>query len=127
MGKERTGVFFVLAALLAALAPAGGSAAALSGDLRGKIMDAEQKPVAGAAVTLLHAGKPDSKEQATDASGNFSFKDLTSGVYIATVALEGYAPVTCPGVRVVSGARQVQITLVPDGGEQTSSCQPADN
>lgn len=116
------------AAFLAALAaPAwSSSAAALSGDLRGKIVDAEQKAVPGATVTLLQAGKPDSREQASDAGGGFAFKDLTSGVYIATIALEGYAPVTCPGVRVVSGARQLQVTLVPAGGEAVSSCQPAD-
>lgn len=134
----------VFLAVLAATAWSS-SAAALSGDLRGKIVNAEQKPVAGATVTLLRAGKADSSEQASDAGGSFAFKGLASGVYIATVSLEGYSPVTCPGVRVVSGARQLQVVLAaaaseapeaPQGSEAptapetdapASSCQPVDN
>jgi hypothetical protein len=123
MGKSRFGVPFLLAAI-ALLAVTGGPVVSqVTGDIKGHIQDAEGKALSGAAVKLLQTGKGEPREQASDAEGNFHFQELAGGVYIATVSLEGYAPVTCPGARVVGTIRQLQITLRPTGGEQSSSCQ----
>jgi hypothetical protein len=125
MGKGRFG-FPLLAATVAALSMIGGPAASqLSGDIKGHIRDAQGQALPGAAVKLLQAGKGEPREQVSDAEGNFHFEGLASGVYIATVALEGFAPVTCPGARVVGTTRELQVTLAPAGGEQASSCRPA--
>ena len=48
---------------------------------------------------------------------------LAGGVYIATVTPEGYAEVTCPGVRVVGQSRQLEIRLMPKDGPEPSSCK----
>jgi hypothetical protein len=130
MGKDRTGFALFLAVIFAALAPLaaidGSGAAPLTGDFRGHVQDAQQKALPGITVTLLRAGKADSREQVSDDSGNFHFKDLEGGVYIATVAMAEYAPVTCAGVRIVAGNRRIQLTLMPASGEQPSSCQLAE-
>jgi len=125
MGMRRIG-FILLFIVAAVLAPTGGPASAQdAGDIRGHIQDAEGKALAGVAVKLLQAGKKETQEKVSDAEGNFQFSDLAGGVYIATVSLEGYGPVTCPGVRIVGVSRQLQVTLVPAGGEQASSCRQA--
>ncbi len=115
-----------LAACIAALSVIGGPAAAqVTGDIKGNVQDDKGQPFAGVTVKLLQAGKADSKEQASDASGNVHFEGLASGVYIATIAKEGYAPVTCPGLRIAGMTRQLQIKLMPAGGQEPSSCRAA--
>ena len=124
IGKRRIGftLLFVLAAAL--LTVAGGPVSAQgAGDIKGHIQDAEGKVLAGVTVKLLQAGKKETQEQVSDAEGNFHFGGLAGGVYIATVSMEGLAPVTCPGVRIVGVTRQLQVTMVPAGGEQSSSCR----
>ncbi len=124
MGKGRFGIPLLFAVAAAVLAVSGGPVSAQNtGDIRGHIQDSQGKALAGVTVKLLQAGKPETREQDSDAEGNFHFADLTGGVYIATVSMEGYAPVTCPGVRIVGVTRQLQVTLMPEGGEQGSSCR----
>lgn len=123
MGKSKLG-FPLLLAAVALLALTGGPVVSqMTGDIKGHIQDGEGKALSGATVKLLQAGKGEPRQQASDAEGNFHFQDLDGGVYIATVSLEGYGPVTCPGARIVGTTRQLAITLRPAGGEQTSSCQ----
>jgi hypothetical protein len=64
-----------------------------------------------------------SQQKAADAEGKVHFNGLAGGVYIATAAPEGYAAVTCPGVRVVGQARQLEIRLMPVDGPEPSSCK----
>lgn len=124
MGKCRVGFPFLCAMAVAVLAVSGGPVSAqATGDIRGHIQDPQGKALAGVAVKLLQAGKKESQEQVSDAEGNFHFENLAGGVYIATLSMEGYAPVTCPGVRIVGVTRQLQIILMPAGGEQASSCR----
>ena len=127
MGKGRSRFPILLAVIVAALAVSGGPAAAqATGDIKGYVQDSQGQALSGVKVKLLQAGKSASREAATDAEGNFHFEALDGGVYIATIAMEGYAPVTCPGLRIVGVTRQLKITLVPSGGEQASSCRQAE-
>ena len=122
-GKGRVGIALLVAMAVAALAvPGRPGFAQQAGDIMGHIQNAEGKALAGVAVKLLQAGKKETQDQVSDAEGNFHFTGLAGGVYIATAAMEGYAPVTCPGVRIVGVTRQLQVTLRPAGGEQ-SSCR----
>jgi hypothetical protein len=124
MGKRRIGFTFLFAMAVAVLAASGGPVSAqATGDIKGHVQDAEGKALAGVTVKLLQAGKPDTRDQVSNPDGNFHFEGLTGGVYIATVSMEGFAPVTCPGVRIVGVTRQLQVTLMPAGGEQGSSCR----
>ena len=122
MSTRRIG-FVLLFTMAAVLATAGGPASAQEGDIRGHVQNAEGKALAGVAVKLLQAGKKETQEQTSDAEGNFQFSGLAGGVYIATVSMAEYAPVTCPGVRIVGVSRQLQVTLAAAGGEQASSCR----
>jgi hypothetical protein len=110
-------------ALLAVLTTAG-TAFAAGGVVDGQAQDAQGKPLPGVAITLLAAGAKATQKQTTDAQGNFHFDGLTSGVYALTAALDGYAPVACPGGRILSGLeRRFAIKLAAAGG--ASSCAPA--
>jgi hypothetical protein len=111
--------------LLAALATTG-TARAAGGEVGGQVQDAQGKPLPAVAVTLLAAGGKAAQNQTADAQGNFHFGGLGSGVYIVTAALDGYAPVTCPGARILSGlTRRFAIKLAAAGGGEGSSCAPA--
>ena len=124
MSTRRIGFTLLVAMAVALLAMAGGPVSAQGvGDIRGHVQDSEGKALAGVAVKLLQAGKKETQEQVSDAEGNFHFTGLAGGVYIATAAMEGYAPVTCPGVRIVGVTRQLQVTLLAAGGDQGSSCR----
>jgi hypothetical protein len=114
-----------LSLVLALLAATTGAAFAAGGAVEGKVQDAQGKPLPGAAITLLAAGKA-AQSQTTDAQGNFHFDGLTSGVYAVTAALDGYAPVACPGGRLLSGlTRRFELKLAAAGGGTVSSCVPA--
>jgi Carboxypeptidase regulatory-like domain len=127
MVEVRFRCLFVLlvAAILAAVAvPA---FAAADGEVDGVVQDAQGKPQPGVEIALLKAGDQEGKKQVSGADGGFKFNALASGVYIASASLEGYAPVTCRGIRLVAGqTRRLEIKLQPAGGEQPSSCIPAE-
>jgi len=92
-----------------------------SAEVSGQVLDAEGKPLAGAAVTVLKAGEDTPKKQVSGADGSFKFDALHSGVYIAAVAMNGYASVTCRGIRLVAGqSRSLEIKLQPTGGEPST-------
>ena|SRR5947209_2441626 len=123
---------FGVAATLAALAIAmismvsGPALAAPTGEVDGLVQDAQGKPLAGVAITLVKAGERTPKKQASGADGGFKFADLPSGVYVATAAQEGFSPVTCRGVRLVAGtSRRLEVKLQPAGGEP-STCTPVE-
>lgn len=119
MSSEGRFRFFLLAVVLLS----GSAAAQTTGDLRGHVLDAQGNPLAGIQITLIKAGGKDNKQQTSDAEGKVLFGDLAGGVYIATTSPDGYATVTCPGVRVVAQSRQVEIRLMPKDGQEPSSCK----
>jgi hypothetical protein len=107
----------------ARIAAAAGAARveAPSAEVGGQVVDVQGKPLAGVAVTMLKAGEGTPKQQISGADGSFKFDSLPSGVYIAAAAMEGDAPVTCRGIRVVAGqSRRLEIKLVPTGGEPST-------
>ncbi|HWN43589.1 MAG TPA: carboxypeptidase-like regulatory domain-containing protein, partial [Thermoanaerobaculia bacterium] len=106
------------------LAGAGPGAAQSNGDVRAQALDSQGSPIAGIQITLIKAGGQ-SQQKAADAEGKVHFDGLAGGVYIATTAPEGYAEVTCPGVRVVGQSRQLEIRLMPKDGTEPSSCKVA--
>ena len=112
----------VVLAALAILAGAGPGAAQSNGDVRAQIVDGQGGPLAGVQITLMKAGGQ-SQQKAADAEGKVHFDGLAGGIYIATTAPDGYAAVTCPGVRVVGQSRQLEIRLMPKDGPEPSSCK----
>jgi hypothetical protein len=117
---------FLAVTLFAAWLPASGGPALAqgSGEVDGHVQDTQGQPLPGVSVKLLKAGKAANQQQTSDGQGDFRFKGLASGVYIAAASRDGYGEVTCPGVRVMAGlTRRVAIKLMPAKGEQPSSCQ----
>jgi hypothetical protein len=122
MSSEGRFRFSLLAAALALLAGAAPGAAQSNGDVRAQVLDGQGGPLAGIQITLIKAGGQN-QQKAADAEGKVHFDGLAGGVYIVTAAPDGYAEVTCPGVRVVGQSRQVEIRLLPKDGPEPSSCK----
>jgi|GEM_PF-2101172 len=100
--------------------------AAPPGEVDGVVLDAQGKPLAGAAVSMLKAGEDKPKSVVSGADGTFKFDALPSGVYIGGATMEGYAPVTCRGIRLYAGqSRRLEIKMLPNGGEP-STCAPVE-
>jgi hypothetical protein len=116
-----------LAVSLLALLATAGSAFAAGGAVGGQVQDAQGKSLPGAAILLLAAGGKATQNKITDEQGKFQFDGLASGVYIVTVTLDGYAPVTCRGARILSGlTRGFAIKLAATAGGAASSCAAAE-
>jgi hypothetical protein len=93
-------------------------------EVTGQVVDSQGQPLSGIEIKLYRAGGQP-KTQPSDAGGNFRFADLPGGVYIPSAAKDGYAPVTCPGMRLVGGmTRKIKIHLAATGG--TSTCEAAE-
>ena len=125
MSSEGRFRFTLLPLALAALAVLCGAlpgAAQADGEVLAQALNGQGSPVAGIQITLMKAGGQ-SQQKAVDAEGKVHFNGLAGGVYIVTTAPEGYAEVTCPGVRVVGQSRQLEIRLMPKDGPEPSSCK----
>ncbi len=126
-------VVTVAAVLAAAIVPAAARLEAAapkvappSGEVVGLVLDGQGKPLAGAAVTMLKAGEDKPKSAVSGADGSFKFDALPSGVFIAAASMEGYAPVTCRGIRLVAGqSRRLEFKLMAAGGD-ASTCNNAE-
>lgn len=122
MGGSPSRHLFLAAVVL--LLAAGVPAFAQTGEVTGHVQDAQGQPLPGAQIKLLKAGGQENQQQASGADGNFRFDGLASGVYIAMVSLQGYAQVTCPGVRLVAGlSRNLAVQMAPEGSDPPSSCK----
>jgi hypothetical protein len=123
MGEGRFRFSLLTGMVIAAVTVALGSAMAqTAGEVKGRVQNAQGNALPGVAITLLHAGAKDTQQKATGADGDFEFTGL-AGVYIATAAFDGHAPVTCPGVRVIGQTRQLEIRLMPADGAEPSTCK----
>jgi hypothetical protein len=135
MAAVRSRPLFLLlgaAVLAAAMIPASPRIAAAAphhepaspGEVDGVVLDAQGKPLAGAAVSMLKAGEEKPKSAVSGADGTFKFDALPSGVYIGAATMEGYAPVTCRGIRLYAGqSRRLEIRLLPNGGEPSTCAE----
>ena len=95
-----------------------------AGVVTGHIQDAQGQSMQGVTVKLLKPGK-ETAPQASGADGNFRFADLGSGVYSVSASMEGFAPVTCPGVRIVASLERhftIKLTPASEGGPP-STCE----
>jgi hypothetical protein len=116
----------LLLAVCAAILWASSPALAQSGEITGRVLDAQGQPLKGVELTLLHSSDKNPRKQTSDAQGAFRFGDLASGVYSVAAALDGYSEVTCPGFRMMTGlSRAFEIQLRPTEGGKSSTCKVA--
>ena len=123
-GRFRFSLLPVVLVALVVFCGALPGAAQSDGDVSAQVLDGQGSPLAGIQITLMKAGGQ-SQQKAADAEGKVHFTGLAGGVYIVTAAPEGYAEVTCPGVRVVGQSRQLELRLMPKDGPEPSSCKVA--
>ncbi|HEV2262510.1 MAG TPA: TonB-dependent receptor, partial [Candidatus Rubrimentiphilum sp.] len=83
-----------------AQAPAASGASQTTGTVNGSIRDSSGAPVANATVTI---SGPQTANGHSDAHGNFSFSNVTAGVYSFTATKPGYNTATENIVAVLSG------------------------
>ncbi|MFP5289338.1 MAG: carboxypeptidase-like regulatory domain-containing protein [Thermoanaerobaculia bacterium] len=121
-GRFRFSLLPVALVALAALCGSSPGAAQADGDVSARVLDGQGSPLAGIQITLMKAGGQ-SQQKAADAEGKVHFNKLAGGVYIVTTAPDGYAAVTCPGMRVVGQSRQLEIRLMPKDGTEPSTCK----
>ena len=89
-------------ALLATLLTPTQLYAAAFGSVRGVVHDPQERPVAGATVTIKAAASDWVQATNTDAHGEFVFSSVAIGDYTLSVAQSGFATTT-QSVRVLSG------------------------
>lgn len=83
-----------------------------SANLTVKFVDADNNPIAGAAVTLTTAGVED-KTATTDANGNAVFSNIKVRSYAVTAKADGFASVYGRSIgAIVEGQNNATVTLV---------------
>jgi Tfp pilus assembly protein PilF len=109
-GKRIIGRSFTICAIVLGLAAA--PALAQTGGMKGKVVDAEGKPVDGATVTLLQQDT-NSKFNLKSKKGEFLQIGLPPGSYVVTVEKDGLKATA--NVRVSLDIAETTITLRPGG------------
>jgi Carboxypeptidase regulatory-like domain/TonB dependent receptor len=94
--------------------------AQIAADLRGRVLDPAGSAVPGASVDLTQAGINIHLSTRSSGSGNYSFTNLTPGVYQLDVTAAGFAHLTRSGVQAIVGQTvNVDLALNVGGNQQT--------
>ncbi|MGB8030818.1 MAG: carboxypeptidase regulatory-like domain-containing protein [Terracidiphilus sp.] len=93
---------------------------AVSATLVGTVTDNTGAIVPKATVTILENATGIVHTDTTNESGNYTFPDLTPGIYTVTISAKGFKKETRPGVDVaVNTTTRVDITLQPGSVTET--------
>ncbi len=90
-----------------------------TGQLTGVVKSADGAALPGATVTIKSPALQGSREQITDANGDYSFKGIPSGTYTVTVTLSGMSTVERQQVVPLGGVARVDATLSVKNIEET--------
>src|SRR3954452_4678195 len=87
---------------------------AVNGTLVGTISDATSARVPGAHVSIAETNTRATRSATTNESGNYSFNDLTPGIYTVTVEHTGFKRISRPDVEVqVNSSPRIDLVLQP--------------
>jgi hypothetical protein len=110
--------FLALTALLAVFAPIAVSAQ-IAAAIRGQVMDKNGAGVPNAAVKLTQISTNIVQRTVSTATGDYTFSDLTPGIYRLDVKAYGFAPLVRTGIKVMVGQTvDADVNLIP-GSTQT--------
>jgi Carboxypeptidase regulatory-like domain len=90
-----------------------------TGQLVGTVRSGDGQALPGATVTVKSPGLQGSREQITDASGDYSFKNLPTGTYTVTVSLSGMSSVEQKQVVALGSIARVDASLSVKNIEET--------
>jgi len=92
----------------------------ISADLRGRVLDPAGSAVPNATVNLIQSATNTHLSTLTSRSGDFSFTNLTPGVYQLDVNATGFAHLTRAGVRTIVGQTiNLDLKLAVSTSQQT--------
>ena len=90
------------------------------GTILGTVHDASGALVAGAQLTLLNTGTNGARTAATDANGDYAFRNIDVGAYQITITATGFQTQTLPAVSLTAReTRRVDAVLKLAGETQT--------
>lgn len=90
------------------------------GELRGQVRDATGASVSGAEVAITSDATGVKLKTVTTSTGEYSYSQLTSGVYSVKVTQTGFANYTRKGITVTTGATiRVDVTLPVASGSES--------
>ncbi len=98
------------------LAPCPAAGQTLYGSIVGTVADPQKAALPGVAVTATNTGTALKLEQVTDASGNYTFRNLLPGIYDITATLQGFKELRQSGL-VVSAGNPVRVDLALQLGQ----------
>ena len=93
MSRSKQIVRWLVMVILAAAVTAP-AALAQTGRIAGRVVDEDDRPVAGATVTVEHQRSSRTAETTTDSQGRFSMIGFASGTFTSSVSADGYRPNT---------------------------------
>ncbi len=101
LGLVRLGLIsLTLTIMVGVLSLPRATAQVLFGSIAGSVRDSTNAPVPGAAIRITNVATNQSRESASNDSGEFSFASLEAGAYNLTVKKEGFqAPIGASKVR----------------------------
>lgn len=105
----------LLGCLVLIILSLGAARASAFGDVRGTVLDPQQRPIARAKVTLLAGASAWSQTTQTDDVGDFSFRSVPIGEYKVTVESGGFSTSTL-GLTILSDQTTVirlQLKIAP--------------
>jgi hypothetical protein len=90
------------------------------GEMLGTVRDSSGAILQGAQVTLANTGTGSARAALTDASGDYSFKNIDVGTYTLTIAAQGFETDSLPAISLTAReTRRLDATLKPGAEAQT--------
>src|SRR5215210_2378660 len=121
--SKRAGRAITVCAVLLGVAAIAAPASAQTGQMKGKVLDAQNNPVEGAKVTLVQKDTNSKFELKTKKNGEFLQIGLPPGTYSVTAEKDALKQVST--VRVGLDMAETTIVLKPGGGNQNMSKEEA--
>jgi outer membrane receptor protein involved in Fe transport len=109
-------VCYLACTLILIAAGAGSAQASVFGDVKGTVLDPQQRPIPAANVNIVARASAYTRTAVTDNKGEFLFRSVPVGEYTMTVEVSGFvksaAGVTVLSDRITAVAAQLQIAPV---------------
>jgi Carboxypeptidase regulatory-like domain/TonB dependent receptor len=106
MMRSRQFILFFCAAVLTSLLIVRASAQTATGDITGRVLDANGAVVPNAKVTVRNAGTGQAREATTNGDGDYTVTQLSPGNYEVVVESAGFSKVLIKDVQLLVGTRQ---------------------
>jgi hypothetical protein len=118
--RRRVALRLLLACCMLALAVGRLAAQSTFGAILGTVRDLSGALLPGAQVILVNTGTAATRTMATDASGNYAFKNIDVGVYALTITAPGFEKESLPEIALTArDTRRMDATLKPGAETQT--------